>query len=110
MASKAIRNYSGHLEFGTRRVNRVTGLKLAARKVGLVRQLNGRPSARVFIGFNRREMKRRDVAELVGDQPTRKTCTLGLPFWFRARICFDIGGEITNAEWRKYLKQHYRRS
>jgi hypothetical protein len=97
------------MKFSKRRVDRTRSLEFACRKVGLLEQLRDQSDGSVitYIGFNKREMKRRDVAKFVGGEPTVKTCTLGLPFRFEARIWFYIGGELTRAEWKRYQKGRY---
>lgn len=88
-------------KIGTREVDRVTALKLAVRNVGRLINCNGGG----FIGFTKREIKRRDVASLIGGQPTEEVCTAGQSFWFQARIWFEVGDVITKAELRKFAKK-----
>jgi hypothetical protein len=106
MASKATRNYSPPAEFGKRAVDRATAFKLAVRNVGRLQNLTDSSGTLGFIGFTTREMKRGDVAALIGGQQTRQMCPGSLPFQLTARTWFRIGREITDAEWRKFLKRH----
>ena len=92
-------------KIGTREVDRVTAFKLAVRNVGRLMNINGGG----FIGFTKHETKRRDVASLIGGQPTEEVCTEGKPFWFQARIWFEVGDAITKAELLKFAKKDSRR-
>jgi hypothetical protein len=59
-----------------------------------------------YIGFTKRELKRRDVARLISGQRTREVCTEGASLWFQARIWFEIDDEIGEAEWREFERRH----
>jgi hypothetical protein len=85
-------------EFGTRMIDRTAALKLAVRRVGRLLNLDDPSGAAGCIGFNRREMKRRDVVALIGGQPTEEVCTAGQPFWFQRRVWFEIGVAIERDE------------
>jgi hypothetical protein len=89
--------------YGTRKVDRATAFQLATRNVG---RLVNQPPNGGFIGFTKRDMKRRDVVALIDGQETQDVCTIGLPFWFQARIWFLIGDEITETEWDEITKAH----
>jgi hypothetical protein len=88
--------------FGTLSIDRLTALKLAARNVG--RLVNVRPQGS-FIGFTKRELRRRDVVALIDGQQTEEVCTAGQHFWFQKRTWFEIGDEVTKAEFHKVISE-----
>src|SRR5262249_14684269 len=94
-------------KFGTRMLDRTAALCVAARNVGRLAHLtnNGTNHGRAYIGFTERELKRRDVAPLIVDsQVIEEVCTEGKPFWFQARIWFEIGEEISATEWQEFIR------
>ena len=54
------------------------------------------------IGFTRRELKRRDVTDLIAGQDTQEICTEGQSRSFQVRSWFLLqGGAITDVEYRQ---------
>jgi hypothetical protein len=86
-------------KFGTRPLDRATAINVAIRDIGRLINFSDRGVA--LIGFTQRELKRRDVVSLVAEQEIQDVCTAGQPFWFQARIWFEIGDPIGTAEWRE---------
>ena len=54
------------------------------------------------IGFTRRELKRRDVTDLIAGQDTQEICTEGQSRSFQVRSWFLLkGGAITDVDYRQ---------
>jgi hypothetical protein len=85
-------------------VDRATAFTLAARDIGKLLNLPDHGVA--LIGFTERELKRRDVAPLINGQQLGEVCTAGEPYWFQARIWFEIGAVISKSELKEFQKQY----
>jgi hypothetical protein len=85
--------------FGTKPLNRKAAIALATKSVGKLCNAEGVGG---MIGFTRRDLKRRNVADLIAGQDTQEICTEGQSMSFQVRSWYLLaGGRVTDAEYRQ---------